>query len=289
MPPAPRPGPCDASPTGLSASQPKSVTSKRGSPTPSIPARPGSPNATASAPTAPPPCSSPPATTPNGSTAKHPSPRCAAPARSRPPPPRPNAAAATEAATGKPTPPCIASPCPASAGTPPPAATSTDASPKAPPPRSDPLPQALHRPRDLPDHHPVPTNPNHGPLSRLTSIGASSRNAVPAHRQHDHIGWEAEPGEGRLCRGTRARATDPHTNSLAAEARSQRTQQTEPWLPAAGVAWRCARSAGLAEGEGVGSDLGGADRPDVAGSGAHAVEQVVVAAHIGHHRPGAAV
>src|SRR5512132_3753399 len=62
MPPAPRPGPCDASPTGLSASPPKSVTSKRGSPTPSIPARPGSPNATASAPTAPPPCSSPPAT-----------------------------------------------------------------------------------------------------------------------------------------------------------------------------------------------------------------------------------
>jgi hypothetical protein len=114
---------------------------------------------------------------PHGSTAKHPSPHCAAPARSRPPPARPSGAASTKAATGRPTPPFTASPCPASAGIPAPATTSTDASPKANPSRSAPLPQALHRSRALPDHHPVPTKPNHGPLSRLTSIGPSGRSA----------------------------------------------------------------------------------------------------------------
>ena len=45
------------------------------------------------------------------------SPRCAASARSRRPLARRNAAAATAAVTGKPTPRCIASRCPACAGT----------------------------------------------------------------------------------------------------------------------------------------------------------------------------
>ena len=45
-----------------------------------------------------------------------------------------------------------------------------------------------------------------------------------------------------------------------------------PWLPAAGAARCCSRSAGLAEGEGVGEDLGGTDRPDITGGGGHAVK-----------------
>jgi len=31
---------------------------------------------------------------------------------------------------------------------------------------------------------------------------------VPADRQHDHVGWEAEAGEGGSCSGDRARAGD---------------------------------------------------------------------------------
>jgi hypothetical protein len=48
---------------------------------------------------------------------------------------------------------------------------------------------------------------------------------VPAHRQHDDVGWEAEAGEGRAGDGSGARATSGHAGSLAARARSPRTQQ----------------------------------------------------------------
>jgi hypothetical protein len=33
---------------------------------------------------------------------------------------------------------------------------------------------------------------------------------LPAHRQHDHVGWEAEAGKGGLREGSRARAAGSH-------------------------------------------------------------------------------
>src|SRR5436305_10315757 len=60
------------------------------------------------------------------------------------------------AATDKLIPRSTASPYAGYSGTPVPATTSPAASPKANPPRSHPLPQALYRSRDLSDHH-IPT------------------------------------------------------------------------------------------------------------------------------------
>jgi hypothetical protein len=48
---------------------------------------------------------------------------------------------------------------------------------------------------------------------------------VPADRQHDHIGREAKAGEGRPCRGTKARAVSSHADSLAARTQSPPMQQ----------------------------------------------------------------
>jgi hypothetical protein len=39
---------------------------------------------------------------------------------------------------------------------------------------------------------------------------------VPADRQHNHIGWEPEAGEGGPYSGSRTRAASSHTESLAA-------------------------------------------------------------------------
>jgi hypothetical protein len=41
---------------------------------------------------------------------------------------------------------------------------------------------------------------------------------VPADRQDDDVGWEAEASEGRSCSGSRARAARSHAISLAAQA-----------------------------------------------------------------------
>jgi hypothetical protein len=48
---------------------------------------------------------------------------------------------------------------------------------------------------------------------------------VPADRQHDHIGWEAEAGEGGTCCGSMTRVASSHTDSLAARMRSPPMQQ----------------------------------------------------------------
>jgi hypothetical protein len=48
---------------------------------------------------------------------------------------------------------------------------------------------------------------------------------VPADRQHNHIGWEAEAGEGGPCCGSRTRAVSSHTDSLAARTQSPSMQQ----------------------------------------------------------------
>ena len=132
-------------------------------------------SATASAPTPPPPCSSPPATIPTGSTAKPPSPRSAGSARSRRPLARPSDADSTAAATGRPTPPSPHHARPPALGP-----TTRDYVERRvrrgqDPTRGHPLPQALHRPRDLPllTPHREPAS-NLRPHRRLTSIGASS-------------------------------------------------------------------------------------------------------------------
>jgi hypothetical protein len=39
---------------------------------------------------------------------------------------------------------------------------------------------------------------------------------VPANRHDDHVGWEAEAGEGRPRSGSRARAAGSHGGRLAA-------------------------------------------------------------------------
>jgi hypothetical protein len=39
---------------------------------------------------------------------------------------------------------------------------------------------------------------------------------IPADCQHNHIGWEAEAGEGGPCCGSRTRAVSSHISSLAA-------------------------------------------------------------------------
>src|SRR6266511_4157788 len=165
MPPAPRPGPYGCWPTGSSALPPKSTTSKRGSPTPSTGPPQGSSNATVSVSTPPPACSSPPATTPNGSAAMPRSPHCVAQVPSRPPPARPQRHRLNQGGDRQ-------------AG----AALYRIALSRL---RWDPrtqdymtrrlkqgksereiircLIEALHRPRNLPDHHRVPTKPNQGP------------------------------------------------------------------------------------------------------------------------------
>ncbi len=48
---------------------------------------------------------------------------------------------------------------------------------------------------------------------------------VPADRDDDDVGWEAEAGEGGLRDWSRARAASSHAGSLAARRRSWRTQQ----------------------------------------------------------------
>jgi hypothetical protein len=48
---------------------------------------------------------------------------------------------------------------------------------------------------------------------------------VPAHRQHDDVGWGTEAGEGRAGGWSRTRAASSHAGSLAARRRSPRTQQ----------------------------------------------------------------
>jgi hypothetical protein len=48
---------------------------------------------------------------------------------------------------------------------------------------------------------------------------------VPADRQHDHVGWETEAGEGRLRDWRAATAAGSHADSFSAQTRSQRTQQ----------------------------------------------------------------
>jgi hypothetical protein len=48
---------------------------------------------------------------------------------------------------------------------------------------------------------------------------------VPADREHDHLGWEAEAGKGGPRSRSRARAAGSHTGSLAARTRSLRMQQ----------------------------------------------------------------
>ena len=47
----------------------------------------------------------------------------------------------------------------------------------------------------------------------------------PADRQHDHVGREAEAGEGRSRNSSRARAAGSHADSFAAQTRSQPMQQ----------------------------------------------------------------
>ena len=51
---------------------------------------------------------------------------------------------------------------------------------------------------------------------------------VPADRHDNHVGWEAEAGEGRLRSGSRARAAGSHGGSLAAWSRSPPMQQCLP-------------------------------------------------------------
>jgi hypothetical protein len=48
---------------------------------------------------------------------------------------------------------------------------------------------------------------------------------VPADRQHDDVGWEAEASKVRSWNRSRARTARSHAASLAAPQRSQRTQQ----------------------------------------------------------------
>jgi hypothetical protein len=49
---------------------------------------------------------------------------------------------------------------------------------------------------------------------------------VPADRQHDQLGWEAEAGEGRAHSGSKPRVVaGSHASSVAASTRSPRMQQ----------------------------------------------------------------
>ena len=53
---------------------------------------------------------------------------------------------------------------------------------------------------------------------------------VPADRQHDHLGREAEAGEGRSWDGSRARAAGSHDDSLPAQGPLE-AHATVPQLP----------------------------------------------------------
>ncbi len=60
---------------------------------------------------------------------------------------------------------------------------------------------------------------------------------IPADRQDDHVGWEAEAGEGRPRNGSRARASS-HASSVATRAPSQPMQQCPDALTS-GQDWLC--------------------------------------------------
>jgi len=68
---------------------------------------------------------------------------------------------------------------------------------------------------------------------------------VPADRQHNHVGREAEAGEGRSRNRSRTTAASPHTGSLAAQTRSTPMQQSHqhvgPSSHPAGAAAACWR------------------------------------------------
>ena len=131
-------------------------------------------SATESAPTPQPLSCSPPATTPNDSTARHPSLHCAGSAPSRHHRERHSAPAQPRRRpTGE--------LCPLHDHHRAPAVgqTHTGLRPTTrrrgqDPPRGHPLPQALHRPRDLPRHRQGHKHATEAPIDRLTSIGASN-------------------------------------------------------------------------------------------------------------------
>ncbi len=112
----------------ITSSPGRSATLTPGWPPPSASTPPSCSPVTASAPTQPLRCSSPPATIPAGCTPRPRSRRCAGSARSKPLLARPSACASTAVATGRQTPPCTASPCPACDGIRPPATTPNGAS-----------------------------------------------------------------------------------------------------------------------------------------------------------------
>jgi hypothetical protein len=49
---------------------------------------------------------------------------------------------------------------------------------------------------------------------------------IPAHREDDDVWREAEPGEGGVGDGRRAKAAGSHRDSLPAQRRSQQLQQS---------------------------------------------------------------
>jgi hypothetical protein len=61
---------------------------------------------------------------------------------------------------------------------------------------------------------------------QLLNIAVGQAEAqVPAHCQHDHVGWEAEAGEGRSRGESRARAAGSHSDSLSPRTRCPQMQQ----------------------------------------------------------------
>jgi hypothetical protein len=81
-----------------------------------------------------------------------------------------------------------------------------------------------------------------GQQFREVAVGQAEAQ-VPADCNDDHIGWEAEAGEGGSRNWSKARAASCHADSLAAGTPSWRTQQSRrgtslEWTPSLTRVWR---------------------------------------------------
>ena len=78
------------------------------------------------------------------------------------------------------------------------------------------------------DGHVVGLDPTLGQELLEVAVGQAEAE-VPADREHNHIGWEAEAGEGRARRDRPAGAVSgSHGRSLTARTTSRLTQQSLP-------------------------------------------------------------
>jgi hypothetical protein len=90
-------------------------------------------------------------------------------------------------------------------------------------------PGSIGQQRREPQHPPVDgdvVDLNAALSKQLLDVAVRPSEAqVPADRQHDHVGREAEAGEDRSRNNSRARAAGSYAGSFAAQRRSQLMQQ----------------------------------------------------------------